>query len=47
MWDTFSRQAETLGRRLINSVESYPWLWIALAVVTLVLLIRRSADRPF
>jgi hypothetical protein len=42
MLEALSRQAQVLGRTVINLVEGYPWVWIALTVVTLVLLIRRQ-----
>jgi hypothetical protein len=42
MLETLSRQAQILGRSVMSSVEEYPWLWIGLIVVTLVILIRRQ-----
>ena len=42
MLEALTRQAQVLGRSVMNSVEQYPWVWIALIVVTLVILIRRQ-----
>ena len=41
MFETLAGQARQAFRLLIRSVEDSPWLFIALAVVTLVFLIRR------
>ena len=42
MLEALTRQARVLGRSVMNSVEQYPWVWIGLIVVTLVILIRRQ-----
>jgi hypothetical protein len=42
MWETFSRQARVAAESMMRSVEERPWLWVALLVVTLVILIRRQ-----
>jgi hypothetical protein len=41
MFETLTAQARQAFRLLITTVEESPWLFIALAVITLVLLIRR------
>ena len=41
MFETLAGQARQAFRLLIRTVEDSPWLFIALAVVTLVYLIRR------
>jgi len=41
MFETLAGQARQATRLLIETVENSPWLFIALAVVSLVLLIRR------
>jgi hypothetical protein len=41
MFETLAGQARQAFRLLISTVEDSPWLFIGLAVVTLVLLIRR------
>jgi hypothetical protein len=41
MLETLAAQARQAFRLLTDAVEGSPWLFIALAVVTLVLLIRR------
>ena len=44
MLETLGRQAEVVGRSVINSVEQNPWVFVALVVVTLIILIRRSGS---
>lgn len=41
MLETLAAQSRQLYGLLIRTVEANPWVFIALAVVTLVLLIRR------
>jgi hypothetical protein len=41
MFETLGEQGRQLFRLLTRTVEENPWAFIALAVVTLVLLIRR------
>ena len=41
MFETLAYQARMAFRLLTRTVEESPWLFIALAVVTLVILIRR------
>jgi hypothetical protein len=42
MLEALARQARILARIVMNSIEQYPWVWISLIVVTLVILIRRQ-----
>jgi hypothetical protein len=41
MFETLAQQARQAFQLLIRTVEDSPWLFIGLAVVTLILLIRR------